>query len=66
MTDSERFYNSVLDLFEDIEEAEEVNDLLMWWNRYTLIFLAPYNSFLCNWVFQPDLSQLLVGTAPYF
>ena len=66
MTDSERFYNSVLDLFEDIEEAEEVNDLLMWWNRYTLILLPPYNSFLCNWVFQPDLSQLLVGTAPYF
>ena len=31
-TDSERFYNSILDLFEDIEEWEEVNDLLTWWN----------------------------------
>jgi hypothetical protein len=32
-TDSERFYNSVLDLFEDVEEKEEVNDLVAWWNR---------------------------------
>jgi len=36
-TDSERFYNSVLDLFEDPEEKEEVNDLITWWNRYILI-----------------------------
>jgi hypothetical protein len=34
VTDSERFYNTVLDLFYDIEEQEEVNDLLTWWNRY--------------------------------
>jgi hypothetical protein len=33
VTDSERFYNTVLDLFDDIEEKEEVNDLLTWWNR---------------------------------
>lgn len=32
-TDSERFYNSILDLFSDSEEQEEVNDLLTWWNR---------------------------------
>jgi hypothetical protein len=32
-TDSERFYNSVLNLFEDIEEREEVADLIVWWNR---------------------------------
>jgi hypothetical protein len=32
-TDSERFYNSILDLFFDSEEQEEVNDLLAWWNR---------------------------------
>jgi hypothetical protein len=32
-TDSERFYNSVLDLFEDSKELGEVNDLLVWWNR---------------------------------
>jgi len=33
VTDSERFYNSVVDLFDDIEEGGEVNDLLTWWNR---------------------------------
>lgn len=33
VTDSERFYNTVLDLFEDIEERAEVNDLITWWNR---------------------------------
>jgi hypothetical protein len=32
-TDSERFYNSILDLFDDPEEQEEVNDLTVWWNR---------------------------------
>jgi hypothetical protein len=36
-TDSERFYNSVLDLFEDVEEQKEVNDLMTWWNRLVLI-----------------------------
>ncbi|KAI0312028.1 hypothetical protein OF83DRAFT_1067881 [Amylostereum chailletii] len=33
MTDSERFYHSVLDLLEDPEEREEVQALLAWWNR---------------------------------
>jgi hypothetical protein len=33
-TDTEHFYNSVLDLFEDPDERGEVNDLLVWWNRY--------------------------------
>jgi hypothetical protein len=33
VTDSERFYNSVLDLFEDAQEKGEVNELLVWWNR---------------------------------
>ncbi|KIM74367.1 hypothetical protein PILCRDRAFT_14512 [Piloderma croceum F 1598] len=32
-TDSERFYNTVLELFEDIDEQEEVNELMIWWNR---------------------------------
>ena len=34
ISDSERFYLSVLELFNDIEELNEVNDLLAWWNRY--------------------------------
>ena len=32
-TDSERFYNSILDLLEDPDEQEEVGDLTAWWNR---------------------------------
>ena len=39
MTDSERFYNTVLDLFDDVEEWEEVNELQTWWNRYDLLTL---------------------------
>jgi len=33
VTDSERFYSSVLELLEDPDEEEEVTDLLVWWNR---------------------------------
>lgn len=33
-TDSERFYDSVIEIFEDPDERLEVNDLLIWWNRY--------------------------------
>lgn len=42
MTDSEWFYTSILDLFEDVEEAEEVNDLLTWWNRYGCYSVHPH------------------------
>jgi hypothetical protein len=31
-TDSERFYESVLDFLDDPEEKDEVTDLLNWWN----------------------------------
>ena len=33
-TDSERFYDSVLEYFEDVDEKEGVDELLVWWNRY--------------------------------
>ncbi|KAH7918541.1 hypothetical protein BV22DRAFT_1108331 [Leucogyrophana mollusca] len=33
VTDSERFYNTLQDLLEDPEEKEEVDQLLVWWNR---------------------------------
>jgi hypothetical protein len=33
VSDSERFYNSTLDLFDDIDEQEEVRGLIDWWNR---------------------------------
>jgi len=32
-TDSETFYNTILDLFEDAKEQKEVNDILSWWNQ---------------------------------
>jgi hypothetical protein len=33
-TDSETFYTSCLELFEDPEEQDEVQELLTWWNRF--------------------------------
>lgn len=33
-TDSERFYSSVLGLLTDPEEQEEIDSLILWWNRY--------------------------------
>lgn len=35
-TDSETFYSSIVDLFDDPDEQEEVKELLTWWNRYAL------------------------------
>lgn len=32
-TDSERFYNSIVEFLEDPEENTEVQELLVWWNR---------------------------------
>lgn len=32
-TDSERFYNSVVEFLEDPDENVEVQELLVWWNR---------------------------------
>ncbi|OBZ74977.1 hypothetical protein A0H81_05476 [Grifola frondosa] len=34
VTDSERFYNSVLEFLDDINEKEDVDALLAWWNRH--------------------------------
>ena len=33
VTDSERFYNTLLELFNDPDEKQEVDELLVWWNR---------------------------------
>ncbi|KIJ10469.1 hypothetical protein PAXINDRAFT_86064 [Paxillus involutus ATCC 200175] len=33
VTDSERFYCSIVELLEDPEEKDKVDQLLMWWNR---------------------------------
>lgn len=36
VTDSEFFYNLVIDLLEDKGEVVEVTELLKWWNQYVL------------------------------
>lgn len=58
-TDSERFYNTILKLFEDPEEQEEVNKLFAWWNRYFLTL--PRDLTLTFWLFGPQtgISYLL-------
>jgi len=33
VTDSKRFYNSILELLDDPEERGEVDQLMAWWNR---------------------------------
>jgi len=33
VTDSERFYNSILELLNDPEERGEVDQLMAWWNQ---------------------------------
>lgn len=40
VTDSERFYNSILELLEDPKERQEVDDLLTWWNRYVAVVIV--------------------------
>lgn len=33
ITDTELFYNSLLNLLDDADESNEVDELLGWWNR---------------------------------
>ncbi|KIM58645.1 hypothetical protein SCLCIDRAFT_27915 [Scleroderma citrinum Foug A] len=33
ITDLEQFYNLLLELFKDPDEKQEVDELLVWWNR---------------------------------
>ena len=37
--DSERFYNSILELLEDLDEKDEVEQLMGWWNRCVVIYI---------------------------
>jgi hypothetical protein len=40
-TDSQRFYESVLEFLDDPEEAGEVDALLQWWNWYVITAFSP-------------------------
>jgi Family of unknown function (DUF6698) len=48
VTDSERFYNSVLDLFNDPDEKAEVDEILTWWNQCENFILCI--SVLTSWL----------------
>lgn len=37
VTDSEYFYNLIIDVLEDPEEHVEAAELLRWWNQYVVI-----------------------------
>ena len=55
--DLERFYNSVVEMFDDSEEVIEVNELIAWWNRY--VHVGEYSSgFFWHWFSQIFPNQL--------
>ena len=56
VTDSETFYNSILDFLEESDEQEEVSHLLTWWNRY-VISLGLFNIYL---IYVIDRSSLAI------
>ena len=60
VTDSERFYSSILDLLEDVDEQEDVNALLVWWNRFVLSPQPIGDSLTMT---QADISDLFFGKA---
>lgn len=31
-TDSEQFYNTILELLDDLDKKDEVDQLMIWWN----------------------------------
>jgi len=62
-TDSERFYHSILDLFDEVDEKEEVNDLLTWWNRYA--YTPAFRSLRLMPHFKSNISQLFVSATSY-
>jgi hypothetical protein len=40
ITDSERFYNSIVSFLEDPEEEMDVKKLLVWWDRWVLLSIV--------------------------
>jgi hypothetical protein len=57
--DSKRFYNSILDLFNDTDEQDEVNDLIAWWNRYLWLLFQLTGAH----ILQANLSHVFICTA---
>jgi hypothetical protein len=60
VTDSERFYETVLELLEDPDEAQEANELLEWWDRYVVFFCSVgFADFHCSTVFPNHSTNLI-------
>ena len=57
--DSEHFYNSVLDYFEDVDEQQEVQELLIWWNRHAQLLV--YNYFVFTLTILYGCRQIFPG-----
>lgn len=45
ITDSERFYNSIMEILTDRDEAKEIKELLTWWDRYVLSVVSSSGCF---------------------
>ncbi|KZP11713.1 hypothetical protein FIBSPDRAFT_756419 [Athelia psychrophila] len=64
ITDTERFYNSIMVLFRNKDELSEVNELTAWWNRYVkhlhicLLFIAQLIH-----LFKANFRWLFIGRA---
>jgi hypothetical protein len=66
VTDSETFYSSILDLFDDVEEQGEVKDLIAWWNRYVPPpFINAFDPRLALLRLQSNFPQLFGRTAAH-
>lgn len=62
VTYSERFYNTVLDLFNNVEEQVEINKLLTWWNQCIIYYTSLQSDLIST---QPDFSLLFVSTTSH-
>jgi hypothetical protein len=68
-TDSERFYDTVLEFLDHPEEKEEVDELLNWWNWYELFnWIIPPSgcSFLCCHWYSPATLHVEVTNWRHF
>jgi hypothetical protein len=64
ITDSEKFYNTILDLLDDPDEKKEVDDLITWWNRFVhnnLYNLLIYNNHSHSRVFPASSARPMVA-----
>jgi hypothetical protein len=59
VTDSEYFYNLIIDVLEDPEEHVETTELVKWWNQYVVLEPPIASVLRPSFIFQTDLPNLL-------